>query len=108
MYQPEKIIHFCDNNSVFPTNGIKREKTEEVSSDESHFVTWDMIKKGLAIGVNSVTKSLEKDNLMLVLVGAVFQSQEYQFCLLILLVKTLTCVHMLYSFAMNGAMNLTS
>ena len=73
----------CDNHSVFPTTGIKREKTEEFSSHESPFVSWNMTKKALAIGVNSVTKSLEKDNLILVLVGAVVLSQKHQFCLLL-------------------------
>ena len=73
----------CDNHSVFPTTGIKREKTEEFSSHESPFVSWNMTKKALAIGVNSVTKSLEKDNLILVLVGTVVLSQKHQFCLLL-------------------------
>jgi hypothetical protein len=63
------IKYLYDNDSVFPTNGIKREKTEEVLSGESQLVSWHMSKKSFAIGVNSVTKSLEKDDLILVLVG---------------------------------------
>ena len=54
--------------SVFPANGIKRQKTKEFLSNESQFVSWNMSKKSFIIGVNSVTKSLEKDNLILVLV----------------------------------------
>ncbi|XP_028405491.1 ribonuclease P protein subunit p38-like isoform X1 [Dendronephthya gigantea] len=54
--------------SVFPPGGIKREKPKDVSQGESQFVSWELAKNSLVFGVNSVTKSLEKDNLMLVLV----------------------------------------
>ncbi|XP_046851940.1 ribonuclease P protein subunit p38-like [Xenia sp. Carnegie-2017] len=53
--------------SIFPINGLKREKSL-ISQEDSKFVTWQSIKSCMAIGVNSVTKSLEKDELVLVLV----------------------------------------
>ena len=70
MSEKEMTKSFYDNDSIFPANGIKREKTEVLSSSESHLISWDQIKKDLVIGINSITKSLEKDSLLLVLVGA--------------------------------------
>lgn len=63
-----KIIVF---SSIFPINGLKREKSL-ISQEDSKFVTWQTIKSCMAIGVNSVTKSLEKDELVLVLVSVTY------------------------------------
>lgn len=73
MNEKEMTNYSYDNDSIFPPNGVKREKTEEFSGSECQFISWDQIKKNLVIGINSVTKSLEKDNLLLVLVGTRYQ-----------------------------------
>lgn len=60
---------------MFPPLRIRREKKDEdsgICTENIFDLGWEDIKISLVVGVNEVTKALEKDKLMLVLVSFVY------------------------------------